>query len=387
MTTYSGCVSAAEWSVEPYVNASVLYDDNILFSTTQPKDTLGLHLPVGISLNRNTEIDRASVKASLFIREYDDPDVIDSVDQHLDIDVGHYGERNQLGLQAGYHADTTTFSEINTTGPVQLDRDVTRKTLTPFWNFLFTERSSLQLSYSWFDADYDALPSEFTDYTYQIAQLGYRYQFSPRADISLEYGYSDLFIPDRGISGLPGVESTTTTNIYTLGSTYHFSETLSVKAQIGYRDTSEETRYVPLAGQPTTTVEGTGRLYDVSFTDKGETLSWTISANRDLLPNGSDGSLNETDKIQMNFNWRTGVTTHLIFGTGYIETQPSVTSLQPGRKYYWMEPAVWFGLARGTSLRCSYRYSRQEYENNPDQAESNRFMITLNHAFTKQSWN
>ena len=381
MTAYSSISRAAELRVDSYINTSMIYDDNILFSTTQPKESWGLLAATGISLNRNTEITRASLKGSLFIREYDEPAMIDTVDQHLDINLSRYTERHEVGVQVGRHRDTTVRSEIDSTGPVRVDRRVEKHSLQPYWNYQLSQRDSLQLSYMWTNVDYDALPTEFSDYTYTVWQLGYRRQVSQKTALNIQYSYSEFKVPDIGFAGLPGVESSTTTDSVFIGASHRFTETLSADIQLGRRETEENITFIPIAGQPVITNTSKSTLYVFSLTGEGESNNWVLSVKRDLRP-GSFGQLNQTDKAQLKINSKISGRTQLLLDAGYLNSKSSSNTRSFERRHYWVQPGLSYSVDRRITLAASYRYSRQEYDNtNNNSAVSNRILITLNYQW------
>ena len=374
------CVQAAEWVVEPHITTSITYDDNVFFTQSQPVDSVGVQVLTGISLNRNTENLVASLSGSLLVREYEDDALVDSVDPGIAIDLNRIGERHHLGFSADYKRQTTLFSEIDSTGPVQLDRRVNRISLQPSWRYQFSPLASVQLNYTWSDTDYDALPTEFSDYTNQVLQLGYQYGFTERTSLGLQYLHSELDIPDTGVAGLPGVKSLTKSDAFYIGLNHKFGKTVNFDLQIGNRNTEEKVTYVPFLGQPVFINKGEGRLYSINVNRIGENLSVGFSAKQDLTP-ASNGQLNETETFRANISWVSSRRSRINLTIGHLRTKPAISSSQVERQYSWVKPSINYKLGERSSLIASYQYARQKLGNAAEAADSNSLIFSLKYQW------
>jgi hypothetical protein len=264
-----------------------------------------------------------------------------------------------------------------------VDKDVINKSLQPFWSYQLSELSRLRLNYAYSDRDYDALPTEFTDYITDTWQLVFLQQLTERTGVNLSYSKSDLDIPDIGLVGLPGVELNTSTDSLFVGINVRLSQLWDLDLQVGKRNTREKITYVPIAGKPVVINRTKGALYTVLLKRKSETMTGELSAIRKLSPSG-DGQLDVKDEIKLKLNKSMSTRLSLSLQLGYLESESSSSLETTRRRYGWFSTTLDYKLGKNFLLNAGYRIGRQKKNGISETAESNNIQLGLSYKMPQR---
>lgn len=379
---------AAEWKIEPVLQLSGGYNDNIRLSTNNEiSSATGVFSPSS-TFSVATPTAGASGKVRFDFERYTEDSDLDENNSLVNLDLYQSFERSRLGLDLAYINDTTLDSQLEETGLV-LDRiRRSRISASPSWTWLMDERSNLSASYSYSDVEYkNPGTSGFVNYTLNNGQLSLTRTLNERsaATVSLARVRSDN---DNDVKS-------TNTNLQG-GVAYQFSETLSASLFAGGRRTEVDysrTSFVPvfsgsvIIGYVPLTAAVTnsdwGYIFNIGITKKflrGET---SVSASRDIS-NDINGTPIEVNRLRWNNLYRFSET---FSGHLNLELYNSQYSNAFGqnldRNYYSVQPELTWQFARFWSLTGSYRYRVQTYSNSNDDATQNAAYLTLTYLWPR----
>ena len=368
-----GPASAERWRVQPRVNLETGYDDNIRLSVDDAKSSFLATLDARLNASRSTENSNLGVYARIGGTSFlDEPD-LDNTRGEAVLDFGYRLERHRFGLGAGVDSRSTLYSEVATTGLVQVNRQRNSWNLNGDWSYRLGERSSINLDADYLDVSYDVpqdrIEREFTDYHLATIDLSGTFGVTERLGLVGRVNYGRYEAQE------------TLTNEYDnvgvfVGGNYALSERSSLRAQLGLRRT-EQTRELPGGGD--FTESSSGPVYFLRYFRRFEAGGGLdIEARRELAPSGSAQVLDTTG---LDIKIRVPVTGRWGFGVAaeaFRNRRPDGRGSLQDRKYASIEPGVNYRIDETLTLSASYRFRWQDREQLPDDAMSNAVFLTLN---------
>ncbi len=367
---------AAEWGLTPSVNTQVFYDDNLLLGTQNKIGTWGSVVSASLALSRKMENTSLIFTDRIAARHYDNYDTPDTNDNYMNLSYGYNAERYSLSLNGGYSRESTITSELDDTGRVQVVRKVNQTTLAPSFNYQISPRSSLSVSLSHQEKNYDAPITEFSDYTVDVVNANYSYAVSESTRLQAVLTRSKVDTPD-GAFRFVGVGTLSQTDNYQLGLEYQLAENLNISALYGKRDTQQD---IEVNGSLFATETSQGSVYNIAVTKTLARGTLKLQATRDYSPSGN-GVVYETDNANLNMQLMLDQRHGLNLDIAYLDRKASSTTFTAiGRKYYRIQPGYYWNMSENWVLSTYYRYSRQQYDDNTAAAESN--LVSINLAYS-----
>ncbi len=382
-------VMAAEWLVEPTASLYSRYDDNIGLEPNNGKSTLETTLAAGAQVQRNTEVLALRARALLGYIDYSNSDLRNRDEQALDWASRYKGERHAWRFDGVFKRDTTfavitnqTLSEVvggggGTVGvvppggigePDLTDIGVTEKqvrrnrlTLRPSWDYNLTQRTSVGLDYRFIDVSYANEPGvDLVDHRTHALEGSLAYKLAPNETMigSIE-----------GARFRADATDSETDNVSLLGTYVRgFSPVSEGLFALGVRRSTVK--------EPGVDDTSTGAIVRARLTRKLQAGSLSFGAGREVRPSGSSRMV-ETDSIDAVFERE--LTPRLTFSLGGIafKIRPLLAGGTEARRYYRVEPALYYALTQKLSLEGSYRYRWQKRDVDPNSAESNAVLIGI----------
>ncbi|MFA7387179.1 MAG: outer membrane beta-barrel protein [Thiohalobacteraceae bacterium] len=394
-------VSAAEWVAEPAVSVRGEYDDNIRLTTAEHDSVWGLVLEPRLDLSRRSELWDLSTRARVRASQYPDEDQLDTTDAFLDIASKRRFERGAIEASVGVADDTTLqneFLDIDTGLTAnQIDRMRTSARLAG--EYMFTEKTWLELSTSYSKVDYDnGERYGLLDYDYLTPAARLIHQLNPKTQVFGIYSYSKADYDT-------GTELESKTHSLQLGAAYDITERWNISGSIGSRRTetsSVVTRLVaPTPGLeflcgflfPCDTIlvprdsKSTGVVYDANLTREFETGSIKLSASQSIIPT-STGTDSESTQIGLTGirNFSTKLRTQLAIS--YLESATvGGTTTRADTERYRIAPSLTWRLDEALSLNAGYTYTRikRDYSRRSNTADGNLVFVSLAYAWPRMA--
>jgi len=377
-------VDAAEYSFKSDISARTEYDDNIFVTNTDHNSVTALTLIPSIDGVIKEAQWQADINAHIQSNNYSDHN-LNSNDKFFDLTGKYNGERNIFSLNANYDLDSSLNTASSDFGLVGRRVKSRKKSFSPGYTRLLTERLALVLSYRYSDVDY--LEAENTGFTPYIAQT---------ASGSLIYNLTEK---DKLTLSLQGVDYNSRNDLvtYTLldsrfGIEHKFSETLSADFLAGVsrqKSTNLVTQSFGFFGNIII------QTREVNLTNRGLVLDAGV---KQILESGevdarisrnnstnSFGGLNQVDTIKLNYNHRLSNLWRYRVNTRYEDvTAISTGTRSTDRQVLFFETVMSYALSRKWSVNGSYRYVKRKFtnvNNNGSVPHSNRIYLGMTYNF------
>ena len=361
---------AAEWYVEPAVGLTLTHNDNIFLRRTAIVDTSGAILNLDANIGARTERKGISLNTRFQFNEYSDSDALDTNNQFYNLASYYSAERGTWRLNGYYHRDSSVTSELEDTGVVQDNFRVKRSGVIPSWEHAFTGQTSLRVSYSDLDVDYEraAVLEGLFDFDTQRLNGTLTHQLGPTSNVFLTvYGFTQ---------DVPQISSENDGYGATGGFGHAFSETLRVTLGAGvYRANLENT----VAGVRLES-DDTGTLLNASLEKQFELTTFGIAISQFVTPTGR-GNLEQRRQLRISLQHRLTPTLTLSIPALAFRSEPS-GGVRRDRSYYRVRPRLRWRVTRVWDFDASYRYIRSK-TSGTDAAESNAVFATLTYNWPR----
>ena len=320
------------------------YDDNIIFSHTDPVDDYIYNIEPSLQLDYRRERAEIHTKGSAFIRRYQDNDDLDNENYDFDF-MSEIKPSERLGIRGFYRLikDTTLDSELLETGRIftREDRLSQEGRLIPSFNL--TERLRIDLSGRYRVVDYDS--DTEIDYSVWDVDLPIRWRLVTQIDsIYISPGYSDR---DSDANSSKSYK-------LRLGWDHSSTERLSFNFSAGARYTEHEQ-----AGSSETEKKWNG-IGDLKLKYKYETGEFNTELQHDLRTTADGNQVNLTRvfaSLKWNFTERMGIKLN---GRYYYTVTEGETS-KDKREYYLVGPQLFYNLTENHIIFIAYDYA-QDYQ-------------------------
>ena len=294
---------AQDWRFEPILRAGLVVDDNPRLSTRTDEeiDLTGYLLDARADIYyASSDITAFSFQPRVLIRTYPDEPEFESNDFFLRSTFRHRANSSTFGFRVNFDQQSVRTAERtdsdleiddpdeipnDDTGRVGLDGDRSRWRLSPYWNYQFSNVSSMDASIDYYDTTYDnVFAGLLTDYTDARISIGYRRSLS-----SITTGLLTVsgrrFEPDRLLNDNTGYG-------FLAGFERLFSEKTRLVAMVGVENTEQA------LGQTDAEVIG-----NITLTRNLETISMFARYDRAVTASGS-GTVELRNTINVNFTRR-----------------------------------------------------------------------------------
>jgi len=397
---------SAEWSIEPRLDLTAGYNDNIRLTTADHDSVWETAVTPRVKFGTAEENwglhgnARASVRRFFGGEGREDNDLLDREDYYFKTDAYHRGERSEFTGLIDLARDSTLDSELDDTGNVVDDRATRfRKTISPGWSYSLTELMRVNANYSFTAVDFSDDPGvdDNIEYDYHVFSGSLTRQFTPKVQATLSSSYS-MYQPETNFDS--------NTLSVQIGIRRNFTETLTTDWLAGMRRTESDTGELapsgfcvgadPGAKFPNCTggfpvVTGvdvvkdddtdTGTVFSASITKLLESGKLSLSANRTSTPS-SDGELLDTTRFIFNGEHRFTETLRTSLRAEYSNIEVIArASLNPrgDRDLYRIIPRISWRFQREWEIAGQYEYAKEEQDNVSKDATRNAVYLTLSY--------
>jgi hypothetical protein len=365
LALFAGQAVAAEWSIEPRVGVNAFYDDNFLLRTIGAKSESAVVISPAAKFSRKTETTGISIDTRFDFYRFPGSDTLNTNDANLQFSGSTRTERSQWQLDVGFKRDSTITSELEDSGRVDIRRRRELKSFSPSWSYLLSETSRLQLGWTYNQADYDALPSEFLDYRYNVLSANWFRQLDERNQLQVSFS--------RTVYEVDDINFKSTTNGIQAGLIRNFSPLLTGTILLGGRRTDSNGS------------SNNGALVLISAVYKGERLKLDASLSRDVQPS-SLGQLNQSDRLSFSakysFDEKHHIEGHVSLGRNRNTGNGSTAN---DRNYTRLSLVDFKRFSPHWWLRLEYAYRQQKYIESSLDGKSNRISVGVEYRFDKRA--
>ena len=382
-------VQAAEWSIEPTLSLRSGYNDNIRMTRAEHDSVWETALTPAVRFGVAKENQGLFGNADVVARRFsggdgrEDSDVLDREDAHLKLNAYHNTERDKFAANLNLTRDSTLDSELDEDLNVIEERATRlRKSITPSWTRSLTEKTRLDLSYSFTTVDYsdEIAPRDLVDYDYDVFSTSLVRQMTPRIQGTLSASYS-RYQPETIC------DSDSDTLSLQAGISRTFSETLSASFLAGRRETTSDTVELTPTGFVVDEIENTGTVYSASLTKVLETGKLSATLSRSSSPTG-DGELLDTTRLVLLGEHRFTETLRSSLRIEFSDRETIASRAggirdQDDRQFFRVTPRLAWRWRREWELAGEYQYAEEDSDSFTDEATRNAAYLTLSYRPTK----
>jgi len=396
LMTLPGAARGAEWFLTPKIATRTGYNDNLTITTRPHNGVEELDLIPQAVFGRKTETAGITGQVRFDARRYWGQSGLNTNDRLLNLHMYDNGQRMGWTLDGNITKDTTLQSELSDTGLVLQRTPRLRRSISPGWNYMLSQRTQLNLGYQYQDVRYPDQPTLlYQDYRINSGTISISHQYTQRLQLFATgsvtyYRTTKNQLPAHG-------EFKARYDILQGGASYAFSQTLSGSIAAGIRrSTTTVTRQNPVYintlfgpiflgyGSPVDVSQSSnGSVLNASLQKQLETGTLAANLTRSIQPTGY-GGLIETDRL--------GLTGHRRLSTRFIVSldlalyrtkaiTTTVTNLD--RTFVTAEPTFTWKMTPWWNLQGSYRYARQRYDNGSEAATQNAVYVTVSYTWPK----
>lgn len=379
---------ADEYTLKPSVAVRQAYNDNIFFSSGDIRGDFLTTFSPGIEFAARNERYEAGVAARMDGIIYADTQGLNSVDQD-------YRGRFRLALspvttlstQASFTLDSQPDRDVEATGLVTAAVKRRRQCYSVAGDRVLSEKTSLSLSYSYEQDDYDAAPG-FTDIHWHSAGLTlfrsldglYR-----TARGNFEFNYTGYGFSGSDVDNFSA----------SLGLDLSVNELWSIQASAGGRYTVSEFQTFHFVAVPpfifavpaTETSRSWGWVGQLAVAYKGETTSGNVAFNSDVMPaSGQTSGTSVRTAVVGETRKRFTYELSGALSAGYYlnKSNPGATA---GRQLddttIMVSPSLRYEFNRDMFVETSYQYTRVNNGISHTSADRNLFFVrfSMQHPF------
>lgn len=372
---------AAEFVIEPRIEAGGMYNDNYRVIPDGEDDVQGALADVGVNFRSSTQTSDFNIRPRVRSTYFPDDREDDYNNVYLDSNYEYRGLTSRTGFRALYSREDLLNSELpeaDTPGTdlggdpgvgsgvvsFQNRRDLIR--LAPYGSFNITERQTIEGTLEYLNADYaeDALGSN-TDFTSFSGSVGLGYALSPTQRIRFDV-VGTQYDPDSQLTG----DSTS----YGVRGEYwtNRSEIWQSYVRLGAERTSQDDPDVGEAPD-----DSTNLIFGAGLNATYQVTRFFVDVSRGVRPNSS-GELVSRDELRFRVNRNFTPRVSGIAAVRYVRDSAAQDEADyRDRRYVVGSLGLEWRLTREWALLTNYDYRRQKYDGDPSEGTSNQLVISV----------
>lgn len=357
---------STEVSVDNIITSEIEVSDNKFLRTEDEISSTGVIVTSRNNLKARTPRQETNLVGTLRFSRYDQDEGIDRDDQIFSFNTNRKNERSSYGIRTRFTRDSTLTSELEGTGRVQNNRRREKINVSPNLNLITSKNSQLQFLTNHTSVRYPSNDSfSQSAYDNDYYSISYSSVINPKSRYTINVFTSKFDSID--------IDSETKTDGINIGFDHAFSPTLSTSFSAGYQDSYFKFRNF----FGTTRGSDDGYLLDFTAYKTFQTTTYTLGLSRSLLPSSS-GTVYQQDNISIGAVKALKEYVDLSINARWLSNE-SINQEFTGddRDYLNTSAQLKWKLNPNISLKASYVYKWQEYENADDDASSNTFFLSF----------
>ena len=370
--------SADEFKVIPSLALKEGYNDNILYTTSDPIRSWVTTVSPALTLTNRTEKTDLMLSGLVDVVRYHEESNYNSENQYYKGRFGYsFGPRTNVQAEGGWSRDYQPDRDITTSGIALNNTQRDRTTAGLSGNWVLTERLSAAASY-YFEKDLYDTP-EISDVTQNLASLGFTHLLGLSTKGRLNVGYGSFRYTAQD----------TNTGWGTIGIEHTFHELWTVIVDVGGRFARtkyqvQELQFVPPFFLVPVTVDKVSEVWSgvgkASVNYKGEKTTLSLSAGYDLSP--SSGVSGATQRTSFVFDIRRRLTYEFsaALSTGYFLNYAAAGDYGTGsinEATVFASPSLRYEFTRDLYLELYYNYAATQYKDTDTNANRNYVFLRL----------
>ena len=357
--------SAADAKIIPKITVAAGHNDNIFLSSSNEVDSSILAVRPGVEFDYRTLLSSFSLKADLAILNYLDESDLNRTNQYYSLSADRkIKERWTTSGEFSFTRDTLLDTYLDEIGRVvdRTERDFLEAGGRVDYDLSLV--SGISAAYLFQNADYDS--DRYADFNRHNGGLNYFYRLKNQVDtLSIGPSYSHRSTDSSDVDALA----------LNLGWNRKWSDITNSRARIGARYTSIERKNG-------TEDDQWGVRAGLDITRKGLASTTTFRYFHALRTTVEEEDVN-VDNFFLNYRRsiteRFGVELEgrLVFSYAFFDQDTQIND----KRYYWVEPSLFYRLTRDLNLSVRYRYQNnvESIDGGDRTRERNLIWLQLNY--------
>lgn len=424
MVLASSTTSAVDYSAGLNMAASASHNDNIRLTEKDKTEVRKYVASPTLMFGAATETSEIKFDSTFDFNRYD-RDEFNSDDQRASLSLQHQFETSSIALNTAYINNTTTTSELLTTGIIGVTAErATQYQVSPQWTYGVNEANLLQIQGSYIVQDYES--DAYTGYKNIGAQADWMYKINERISWITSLTYSDyqaddlvfnvppnsFFLP-IGYFGQQSYAVRTKSKGLNIGLSYEWSEQSSVDVRLGQAKSStaypikdldntclnsEYLEIVSLVGEvfgaicnPLPRSDASSSTADLTWKWHNERHQASLNGTKQTQPTSNGYAV---DAIQVNSSWSYRLTELdqlsmdlTLVRNRAIDNKNSLRNISNADRDYGAGTLAYQRqIGEFWFLRASYQYAKQKYTNADYEADSNVWTLSVNYRPQQWHW-
>jgi hypothetical protein len=381
LSLVSVCLSpallAVEWQIDPYAKATGRFDDNIQFTTDDPKDSFVGVFEVGADLRNESEIVKTMVSPRIRYSGYTSDGDLNNDEELLTFSTRSNGERSTPSLEINLARDSALSqrNDINDSlinsalaNTALVNKQRIRWAVRPAWSYRLTERDKIDLSLRVESVSFDDTEgTNLFDYVNQTAEFAYVRSISETKDI-ITHVYQKQYESDQRDSK---------------------ADTVGAELGISNLFTERTKGSVFLGGQTTDSSQAQSKETNSGVTVRGiinhdtEVNKASVELSREIVPSAV-GDVRSQDSFRLRFDSRVNIKLSWAVDCLFQQSEAvnkktlntDITTAE-NTNYYYFEPSLSWSLTQSWKLTGSYRVSLREFDTTRWSADRNELSLSI----------
>lgn len=193
------CLAEMEPSAIASVSVAGEWNDNPRMLARNGESVTGLNASAGIDLQGQTDVLALSASGLLRSYRYDEDSTLDRDDYFISGVLRREFDRQSIDLGARLNRESTLTGELESTGRVNVNKRRNTGSISPAWEYEFSEDVSLRIGGRYSDVHYeDAAGTGLVDYSAGDASASGVWAMNEFTQTSLGIYVSEVRTPSRG---------------------------------------------------------------------------------------------------------------------------------------------------------------------------------------------
>jgi len=373
----AGWSFAADTGIEGSVSQSVAYDDNFLFRQNADS-TLIYTLTPQLTGYYRTPTYTSALTGAVDIQRHSDFSEYDRSNPRLSWQQSWLRIRSAYNLGISYQETDQRSEAADDLGDFTTRSKVSTLSFAPSYQYQWSERDSLSLSFNYTDRTYSGNTSSNDNQSYSL-NTGWSHKLNERIALRANLGYTRYESEGR-------LQSDTRSDIWRVntGVSYDWTERTSLTLLLGVTHQKTQTSQLGLVErddllfieQINRTSNQTGTSVTLQWNHEALLNNYSASYTRDLVPS-SDGNVREQDRLNLGFSRKLSDLSRMGVNASWLQSSDDTSS----RDYFSISPTYTREFTRDLSMNARYEYRWQKRSTEDSSIDGSVYRLSLVYKF------
>lgn len=378
-------LAAAELTVRPQINPSVLIDDNRRVKSRDGSGLVAAITELGILSEYRRPTYALDIHPRFKLTRNSSSKELDAEDYFVRARSRRIFERHTYGLQFDFSRERSAITELEELGQIDSAVPKTLFSIGGNWDYTVSPEFLLILYSSHTDVSYESVPgSSLVDYSYSVGGINVQYSLSEQTRILGRSSVSAFLNPEQN--------GRTTSYTFQFGFSHNFTEDLEAELLIGQNigrsKFAVDQQFLVSAVPPviqtrrvTETARTSGQVITTEVKKTFEEADWRIEWSRNVYPS-SLGTRQRRERVLNSIDYRVQRNITLVHQFEFTDQSQEAGLGFPGRplKRYSLASGIRYRFSDQMQMSLMHRFVQVDRGSAQPSAESNRVTLSLRYS-------